>query len=200
MKVLVRYGTLALCTFLFLSCGTALNEITVKSQSERIDIFKEVQKGEIIPGGFADLTITSSIKTHLEGYYLLESEKSLHGKPGYPFLINVDGQATTWRVDGQRENLPTYDQEGKRAPEGGDGMRYTLQERILLKEGSHMVLFGLPEEEIFFQFELTLNAGETYVLELRPVYLRRGKDLRHFSHGVKTCKVLLNGNAVKLLK
>lgn len=200
MKVLVRYGTLALCTVLFLGCGAASKEITLKSQSERTDIFKEVQEGEIIPGGLVDLTITSSIKTHLEDFYLLESKKSLHGKHGYPFVINIDGQAATWKVDGQRENLPACDQEGKRVPEGGDGVRYNLQKKILLKGGSHKIFFGLPDENVFLQFELALKAGEPYVLEFRPVYLRRGKQPRYFLHGVKTCEVLLNGKAVKPLK
>lgn len=42
-------------------------------------------------GGFVDLTINAQIKTHLEGWYLLECKNSLHGKPEYPFLFNIDG-------------------------------------------------------------------------------------------------------------
>src|SRR4030043_392453 len=120
-----------------------------------------------------DLTITSSIKTHPEGHYLLESKRSLHGKPGYPFVINIDGQAATWKVDGQKENSPTYDQKGKRFPEGGEGMRYTLEKKILLRAGSHKIFFGLPEEKLSLQFELALKAGESYVLEFRPAYSAR---------------------------
>ncbi len=70
-----------LCAILLLGCGTASKEIPLKSQSERTDVFQEVQKGALIPGGFVELTIASSIKTHAEGAYLIESESSLHGKP-----------------------------------------------------------------------------------------------------------------------
>jgi len=200
MKVLARCSLLGICGILLLSCGTALKEMSLRSQSEHTDIFKEVQEGEIIPGEFVELTITSSIKTHLEGYYLLESKRSLHGKPGYPFVINMDGQAATWKVDGQKENSPTYDQKGKRFPEGGEGMRYNLEKKILLRAGSHKIFFTLPEEKLSLQFELALKAGDSNVLEFRPVYQRRGKQPRHFSHGVSTCEVLLNGNAIKPLK
>lgn len=200
MKVLARCSLLAICGILLLSCGTALKEITLKSQSERADIFKEVQEREVKSGEFVDLTITSSIKTHVEGHYLLESKKSLHGKAGYPFLINIDGQAAAWKVDGQIENVPMYDEMGKRVPEGGEGMRYTLQKKILLRAGSHKIFFGLPEEKVLLQLELALKAGESYVLEFRPVYRRRGKLSRHFFYGVRTCEVLLDGNAIKPLK
>jgi len=200
MKVLARCSLLGICGILLLSCGTALKEISLRSQIERTDIFKEVQEGEIKSGEFADLTIRASIKTHLEGHYLLESKSSLHGKAGYPFLINIDGQAATWKVDGQKENTPTYDESGKRPPEGGEGMRYNLQKKILLRTGFHTIFFGLPQEKVPLQFELALKPGESYVLEFRPVYQRCGKQPRHFFHGVSTCEVLLNGNAIKLLK
>ena len=200
MKVLARYSVLAICGIFLLSCGTALKEIALKSQSERTDIFKEVQGGEPIAREFVELTITSSIKTHLEGYYLLESKKSLHGKVGYPFVINIDGQAATWKVDGQKESTPTYDERGTRSPEGGEGMRYNLHKKILLRAGSHRIFFALPEEDLFLQFELTLREGESNILELRPVYKARVKQPHHFLHGVSRCEVLLNGNAIKPLK
>ena len=135
-KVRIRYGIVALCAILLVSCGTTLKEITLKSQSERTDVFKEVQEEVPVPSEFVELTVVSSIKTHLEGHYLLESKKSLHGKPGYPFVINIDGQAATWKVEGQKENSPKYDQKGKRFPEGGEGMRYNLQKKILLRAGT----------------------------------------------------------------
>src|SRR4030042_1294860 len=162
MKVLARCSLFAICGILLLSCGTALKEISLKSQSETTDVFKEVQGGELIPREFVELTITSSVKTHLEDHYLLESKKSLHGKPGYPFVINIDGQAVTWKVDGQKENTPTYDENGKRSPEGGEGMRYNLQKKIFLRAGAHRIFFGLPEEHYFVEFEVTIKEGESY--------------------------------------
>jgi hypothetical protein len=74
MKILARCSLLAICGILLLSCGTALKEISLKSQSERTDVFKQAQEGESIPGEFVELTITSSVKTHPEGFYLLESK------------------------------------------------------------------------------------------------------------------------------
>ena len=200
MNVLARCLLLAICGFFLLSCGPALKEISLKSQSERTDVFKEMHEGATIPKGFVDLTITSSIKTHLEGFYLLESKSSLHGKPGYPFVLNIDGQAVTWKVDGQKEDTPTYGESAKISPEGGEGMRYDLEKKILLKPGSHKIFFGLPEENIFSQFELALKASEPYVLEFWPLYQCRGKQPRHFSHGVSGFEVVLNGNVINLLK
>ena len=200
MKILARCSLLALCAILLLSCGTALKRISLKSQSVRTDVFKEVQEGVAIPRGFVDLTITSSIKTHLVGDYLLESKQSLHGKPGYPFVINIDGQAATWKVDGQEEDTPSYDESGKISPEGGVGMKYNLGKKILLSPGSHKIFFALPGEKVLLQFELALQTGESYVLEFRPIYQRRGNQPRHFFHGVSGFEVVLNGNVIKLLK
>jgi len=199
MEELLKRGALLFLIIALTGCGTGAREIALKSQSDRTDVFKEVYGGVPIPKEFVELTIKSSIKTHLEGYYLLES-RSLHGKPGYPFVLNIDGQAVMWKVDGQKENTPTYDESGKRSPEGGEGMRYNLQKGILLRAGSHKIFFGLPEEKLLLQFELVLRAGESYVLEFRPVYQRRGKQPRHCFHGVSTCEVLLDGNTIKLLK
>jgi hypothetical protein len=157
-----------------------------------------MQEETTLPKGFVDLTITSSIKTHLEGFYLLESKDSLHGKPGYPFVLNIDGQAVTWKVDGQEEDTPPYDESGKISPEGGDGMRYNLQKKILLRVGAHNVFFALPEEELLLRFEFELQAGKSNVLEFRPVYRHHGKQPRHFSHGVAEVEVVLNGNVITL--
>ena len=199
MNVLARCLLLAICGFFLLSCGPALKEISLKSQSERTDVFKEMHEGATIPKGFVDLTITSSIKTHLEGFYLLESKSSLHGKPGYPFVLNIDGQAVTWKVDGQEEDTPPYDESGKISPQGGEGMKYNLEKKILIKAGPHKVFFALPEEELSLRFEFVLQAGHSNVLEFRPVYRHHGKQPRHFSHGVSGVEVVLNGTVIKLL-
>jgi hypothetical protein len=95
------------------ACGTAAKEIQARSQSEKTDIFTELKDGGSMPKGFAELTITADIKTHIEGYYVLESKESLHGNEKYPFLINIDGQAARWEVDGIRDIKPAYDQDGK---------------------------------------------------------------------------------------
>ena len=75
----------------------------------KTDVFTEPGDGEVIPAGFAELTIKASIKTHLEGHYVLESRESLHGKEKYPFLVRIDGQAARWEVVGVRDVKPAYD-------------------------------------------------------------------------------------------
>lgn len=178
-------------------CVTS-KEIIQKSKSERTDVFSEVKEDEIIPKGFADLVIKASIKTHLESYYILESKESLHGKPGYPFVINIDGQAAVWKVDGQREVTPAYDEKGKRTHEGGEGMRYILEKRIRLSAGSHKVFLRLPDENYFKEFNITFKEGEVYVLEFKPIYKYKTRPYRipTFLKGIKAYKVFLNGYRV----
>ena len=66
----------------------------------------EVKEEVLPPAGYVDLVVRASIKTHLERYYFYESQKTFHGQPGYPFLINIDGQANIWKMDGQDECHP----------------------------------------------------------------------------------------------
>ncbi|MDP2156637.1 MAG: hypothetical protein Q8K68_02875, partial [Nitrospirota bacterium] len=79
---------------------------------------------------------------------MLESKESLHGKVKYPFVVNIDGQAARWEVDGVKDVKPAYDADGKtsRDPEAGEGFRYVLEKKIRLRAGSHRVFFGLPED------------------------------------------------------
>jgi hypothetical protein len=89
------------------------------------EAFTEVTDAVKAPGKI-DLIIKLSIKTHLPGYSFFESRKSLNGKPGYPFIITVDGQTVTWREDGQVETTPAYDSNAIRIPDGGKVKRYPL--------------------------------------------------------------------------
>jgi hypothetical protein len=152
-------------------CGAAAKTIALKSQSERTDIFTEVSGTETIPTGYADLTITSNIKTHPEGYYIGESKESAHGKAAYPFLINIDGQAVLWRVAGDKHQLPKYvDGKTSRNPEAGEGMKYVLDKKVRLAVGAHRVFFGLPEEPYYTVADISVQGGKAYVLEFKPVY------------------------------
>ncbi len=100
-------------------CGLTSREIRNRSLSERTDVFEEVTEGRPLPAGYVDLVVRASIKTHLEGYYFHESQETFHGQPGYPFLINIDGQANIWKIEGQKELTPKYDEHGRRDAEGG---------------------------------------------------------------------------------
>ena len=195
-KVIKGSITLVMCLIL-IWCGTAAKTIRVKSQTERTDVFTVLKNADAPAQGFAVLTIKATIKTHLAGYYALESKDSLHGKPGYPFLINIDGQAETWKVDGQRESLPLYHKDGKTShdPDAGEGIKYVLEKRLRLNAGIHKVFIGLPGDDYFKEIEISLTEGDTYTLEFRPVYKYKTRPTRipRFEKGIKEFEVFLNG-------
>ena len=84
---------------LLAGCVTTSQFMKARSQGARADVFEEVGEKDTVPGEYALLEFRASIKTHTEGFYLLESRDSLHGKKGYPFVLNIDGQAVVWEVD-----------------------------------------------------------------------------------------------------
>jgi len=172
-------------------CTTTSQFLKEKSQTLRTDVFSEIGGKEAIPKGYAALEIKATIKTHTEGYYLLESKDSLHGKKGYPFVLNIDGQAAVWKDDGEEEIAPPYHEKGGRDPEGGTGVRYRIHKKIRLAGGFHRVFFGLPGEEYYREFDVALEEGKTYSLALEPIY-KRG-NVRHlresrFINGIEEYK------------
>lgn len=155
-----------------LGCATTAKEFQTKSQSEKTDIFDEVKDGGVITKGLVELTIKTNIKTHIEGYYILESKESLHGKEKYPFLLNIDGQTARWEIDGIRSVKPAYDADGKTShdPEAGEGFKYVLEKKIRLHAGTHKVFFGVPEDGYSTEVEIALKEGEMNTLEFKPIY------------------------------
>jgi len=195
---------------IFIGCGAAVKEIRQKTQNERADVFSEINNTDSSARNFAVLTIKATIKTHLEEYYPLESKYSQHGKPGYPFLINIDGQAETWKVDGQKESLALYDKDGKVShnPDAGEGIKYILEKRIKLSDGYHKLFFGLPSDDYFKEVEITLTKGDFATLEFKPIYnpqtlTRKLKSIGKyktlsariptFKRGIKDMEIYLNG-------
>lgn len=112
MNKFMAYASAAVLVAVLTGCGATAKMIAAKSQSERTDVFTEVTDTPTKPQGYVDLIVKANIKTHVEGYYGGESEKSLHGKPGYPFVLNIDGQAMTRTVDGQKDVKPAYNEDG----------------------------------------------------------------------------------------
>jgi hypothetical protein len=180
-----------------LGCGATTKMITAKSQSERADVFTEVNDAGATSRGYVDMVVKANIKTHAEGYHNDESEKSLHGKPGYPFVVNIDGQAVAWNIDGQKDVDPAYDEQGNtsRNPEAGMGVSYVLERKIRLREGAHKVYFILPEEDYIIDAEITLRSGEEAVLEFKPLYWHKHTPyhIPTFLKGVRKYEVYLNG-------
>lgn len=200
MKKLIMGFLIIMLGIVFAGCGTTAKEIQARSQSEKTDIFTEVRNGGTTPKGFAELTVKANIKTQIVGYYILESKESQHGKEKYPFLLNIDGQAARWEVEGIKDNKPAYNVDGKTShdPEAREGIKYDLEKRLKLSGGSHKVFFGLPEDNYFREVEITLKEGEAYVLEYRPVYRYKTYPARipTFLKGIDKYEVLLNGKQV----
>lgn len=188
-----------ICALLF-GCNSAVKIIDQKIQNERSGIFTEIKNEEIPGKGFATVNIIATIKTHLEGYYLYESANSRHGKPVYSFVINIDGQAATWNVDGQKEILPLYDEKGETShnPNAGEGIKYTLAKKIRLRPGLHKVFFGLPSDKYFTELNITLQEGREATLEFKPVYKYKTYPHRipSFKGEIKKYDVYLNNTRI----
>lgn len=181
-------------------CGTAAKEIQARSQSEKTDIFTEVKNGGPIPKGAAELVIKANIKTHVEGYYALESGKSAHGKQRYPFLLNIDGQAAQWDVAGIKDIKPANDADGKTSldPEAREGFKYVLEKKLRLHAGTYKVFFGLPEDNYSNEIEISLKEGETSTLEFKPIYRTKRIPTRipTFMKGIDKYEVFLKGEQI----
>src|SRR4030042_7151516 len=153
------------------NCGAAREQIRTQSITEREGVFQEVTTTAGPPAGFADVVVKTSLKTHLSGEgTLLETGDSPHGGPFYRFVVNIDGQAVTWKVKGVRENVPLVD--GRHFPEEGAGMRYVLEKKIRLHAGAYSIFFGVPEENYNKTVTVNLQEGKSYALEFQPIYPR----------------------------
>jgi hypothetical protein len=200
--MLISYALPVLLVALLTGCGAAAKIIISKSQSEVTDVFREVAAGEVIPAGYAEIVIRAEIKTHLEGYYIGESGGSVHGKGSYPFLVNIDGQAARWEAPGARDTRPAYDRDGKtsRDPEAGDGMKYLLERKLRLAAGHHNVFLGLPQENYCVEAGITVQSGETTVMEYKPVYRYKTLPTRipSFLRGLSHYELSVNGKKYPL--
>ena len=170
MKKIVDWALLLAFAVLAANCGAALEQIRTQSITEREGVFQEVTTAGGPPPGFVDVVVKASLKTHLPGEYLMESGSSPHGGPFYHFTVNVDGQAVTWKVPGQRENLPVA--KGQDSPDEGAGMRYTLEKKIRLRAGPHQIFLGVREKNTAKTMIVDLREGALSTLEFRPIYPR----------------------------
>ncbi|MEE9914027.1 MAG: hypothetical protein K4571_20130 [Deltaproteobacteria bacterium] len=200
MKKIIMSVLASVMSLILLGCAQTSQAIRQNAQSQRTDVFTEIKNDAGPERGFASLTIKATIKTHLEGYYVLESKESVHGKPGYPFMINIDGQAATWKVDGQKESLPRYDKDGKTShhPEAGEGVKYILEKKIQLRPGAHKVFFGLPADDYFKEVDVTLKEGDSTSFEFKPIYKYKTRPTRipDFKKGIKEYEVNLSNERI----
>jgi hypothetical protein len=180
---------------LFSGCGTALKEINAKSLSTRTGIFVEAEGDEPVGAGYSVLDITVSVKTALAGHYILESKRSLSGKPGLPFIFNIDGQGVIWKTEGQKEITKAFDEKGMRIPDGGEGMRYVLHKKIRLTPGPHKVFFGYPPDERSREFDMLMKKGISR-MDIKPLYRKDDGRPPSFLNGLSDFEVFYNGDLI----
>ncbi len=196
-----RLGGIVLCImtiFALVACAKVQKETMLKQESTSAGVFREVQKGEPWEKGKGDLLIRASLKTPVAGFHLFEIKTHLHGKPDYPFLINIDGQAGLWKADRITEDLSESGGTEEKGPEAGPGVRYVLEKTIRLAPGSHTVFFALPEDGYFIQNIIQVEEGRANVLEYRPLYRKHSKGVtENFEHGVARYEVYLNGSRLE---
>ena len=176
-------------------CAKSTALIKTGSNSIRSDVFQELSNGDIVPQGYADLRIVSSLKTHKPGIYPFE--KKSHGMPGYRLLVNIDGQAIQLQGNLQNENS---EPRGLRDPEAGDGIRYRFSKNLRLKAGTHKIIVALPDDEIAIEREITLSDNSNNTLVVEPVYgavaiKQRPAFYRatSFKEGLNRLRLTLNG-------
>jgi len=179
-------------------CAESATLIRAGSNSIRSDIFQEFSSGGLVPQGYAELRVVSSLKTHKPGIYPFE--KKNHGTPEYRMLVNIDGQAVQLQGDMQKEHIGPS---GHRAPEAGDGIRYRFSKTLRLKGGTHRITVALPGDQLAIEREVTLSDGSRNTLVLEPTYGASPDKQRpgfygvtSFRQGVKGLRPTLNGKEI----
>lgn len=184
---------------LFGGCATstAVKEQIQKKAIEQAIVFEEIEDGAST-AGFSVLTIRVTMKTLKEGFYPLEFKSALHGKPEYPFIFNLGGQGVIWLAKGTPD-IQQQIVDGKRNPEGGEGMKYILEKRIMLKPGAYKIYVGLTEETLLKEVDVTLSEGKTTVLQFMPLYFtgRNNRNTGSFYRGLRDFEVFLDGKKIE---
>jgi hypothetical protein len=166
---------------------------TMTKNTPKTGIFTAVKEESPIPIGFTDVLIKASIKIHEEGFYWFEPKNSMHGKPGYPFVLNIDGQVVTWKVDGRKEDTPRFDEDGNTNVEAGVGIKYTLEKKIRLAGGMHKLVLTLPGEELSTSMDIAFKPGRSHVLEFKPFYKHHKRHATTFLCTIAGYDVFLDG-------
>jgi hypothetical protein len=171
MKKIMSPALVVTLLILAANCGAAREQLRTQPPTAQEGVFQEVVTTGGPPPGFADVVVKASLKTHLSGEgSLLESGNCPHGGEFYQFILKIDGQAVTWQVPGQREDLPVVRE--RHAQDEGNGMKYALEKKIRLRAGTHRVFLDVPEEHASKTVTVNLQEGKSYTLEFVPIYQR----------------------------
>jgi hypothetical protein len=188
---------LAMTVSLAALSGCVENSALIKTGSSSLQsgVFRELSSGGVVPQGYADMRITSSVKTHLPDSF--PYEKNSHGTPDYRLLVNIDGQALRLSGDLQTENTEAR---GMRDPEAGAGVRYGFSKTLRLKAGTHKIIVALPDDNVAAEREITLSEQSSNNLAVEPGYGAASGQRRpgftgstSFKEGVKRLWLSLNG-------
>ena len=188
---------LLLVSFTLLGGCASSGQQLIKSATsvQRTDVFQEITTPGTTPAGYADLTITSSLKTPKAGFHLIQTTRQGTGE--YQLLVNVDGQPINIKGSLSKENTEVKYGD----PESGEGTRYRFSKILRLKSGAHHVVVALPDDSVVKERNITLTEGVNSMV-LEPVYKSGGSGLgqsyrrERFYEGVKELRVLLNGSVI----
>ncbi len=178
-------------------CAESSALIKTSSTSIRSDVFKELSNGSLVPPGYTDLRITSSLKVHKPGIY---SASDIHGTPDYTLLLNIDGQVAQLQGRLREENIePT----GLSDPEAGEGIRYQFNKKLRLKAGTHKLVIVIPADGLAIEREISLAEGSNN-LALEPIYggTPPGKQrpcfygVTSYKEGIRWFRLVLNGKTL----
>ncbi|WP_026841804.1 hypothetical protein [Citrifermentans bremense] len=161
------------------------------------EVFREMGRGGGAPEGYADLTVTASIKTHKQRPSLVRDR---HGSADYTLLLSIDGQVVIVTGEARPERMeasPFAD------PEAGKGVRYLFSKTLRLRAGTHRVAISLPEDQVGVVHDITFGSGSANHLVLEPVYAALAGKPRpgftgatSFKEGISRMQVALNGKVL----
>ncbi|WP_085812908.1 hypothetical protein [Geoanaerobacter pelophilus] len=187
---------LALGTMLVVAGGCAgSSRSALKQEGDKGGaLYSETARGGITPEGFADLTVTASIKTHRLRPSLVPDS---HGSANYTLLVSIDGQPVA--VPGEAR-LEKREAAAFADPEAGKGVRYLFAKTLRLQAGTHNVKVSLPQDSVGIAHDITLSSGSANLLVLEPVYAPvAGKQRPGFygatsyKEGISRIRTALNG-------
>lgn len=178
---------LLIAVLLLSGCATVSKEQIKQKAHGGAGVFEE-KAAE----GYTELIIRASIKKTAKGYYLLESKSSDGKKNLFPFVVNIGGQGNLWTVEGIPDKQERYIN-GKRNPEGGEGIKYTFEKRLYIKHGEYKAYLGLPDEGYEKEIVVNLKSNLSNTLEFLPVYRYDKRKGQIFLKGISRYEVFLNG-------
>ncbi|ACH38956.1 lipoprotein, putative [Citrifermentans bemidjiense Bem] len=190
----VRLLALGAVFAVFAGCAGSPQAMLKQEIVKSGEVFWEMGKGGGAPEGYADLTVTASIKTHKERASLVRDR---HGSADYTLLLSIDGQAVIVTGEARPERMEASPFAHS---EAGKGVRYLFTKTLRLQAGTHRIALSLPEDQVGVVHDITFGSGSANQLVLEPVYAAVAGKPRpgftgatSFKEGISRMQVALNG-------